>query len=208
MKRSKLLLAVIMFSTLACAKSFAGNGAGVNGPDLSGDAMPITMDREIEVDKIREVEKTCQTQLLQQIWLTAYGEQLDLLDSLVKIHNGRYEMSAFKYVGMGEVAKAIYLDLVHLEVFFPEHRSVFMVKQNDPNAELGVPYIQYDIETVDRKYDEWGREQSSRDVVRNLRMHNSNPSIVKLTNSETQKPVGLTLDFRNYRDCLLNGIQQ
>jgi hypothetical protein len=66
-----------LMMTALCASTFAaeGNGGGVNGPDLKGTAIPVKMDREIEVVKLQEMVKECKTKYASSVWRTIYGRE-------------------------------------------------------------------------------------------------------------------------------------
>lgn len=71
----KNLMLLGLFATLINTSVMAGegNGGGVNGPDLKGTAIPVKMDRDILVTRVKQVAKECSTEFAYEIFELIYG---------------------------------------------------------------------------------------------------------------------------------------
>ncbi len=224
MKKAALTVAIALSAALP--QAFAGDGRGVSGPDLSGSALPIAVDRQVIESEIRHVSEKCNDELTKKLLKMVYGEpdsEHPSITSEVTLNGVKAyyweaihgtETKTFQYIDLtlsdlGEtrlkVLPRFWVSTIN-DFSFP--RSAFLdelVVLGSPN--LKMPSLQYETFTADYVYDELGSEVSHETYVRNLRLINSKQTPVRFRNLKTGVESRIVVDLRPYAECLVDGIQ-
>ena len=231
----KMLNWITGFCLLACASVSAehGNGGGVNGPDLKGDAVPLALDRKIDVSRVEAITRDCLEKTAKKMWKQVYGRDFGVKPNRsVKFEQNR---SGFTISERHLRRPSQSYGTLGLNPFDINGGRLIIFRGNEcGNVENPVcgqepsfvgstrlmrkdefnftfPYLAYETSVQDFQYDDFGDLISRRIIATNLRLINGTESDLtpeKLYNEETKVEAKLKLDFREHRDCLLSGLQE
>lgn len=205
----KQILMISLLSALSFS-AHASTGAS-NGPDLSGEAIPLQLDREIEVKEVLSAIEECLGEMTQTLCLNVYGRECQVLE--VTEHPPILKSSPYL---------TPQVRLVPDESVNPSGESSYLYYQRSswhfnftaPNEEEGVftwaegvlPRFSFDPETVDVIYDSFGRVKSKRIIARNLKFHQlGTQEKIRLKNGG--RPLNFFIPIGNYRRCLTRKVQ-
>lgn len=216
-KKAALLIALSLTATLP--QSFAaGDGRGISGPDLSGSALPIEVDRQVELDEIVQAAQQCgaefATSLLRQIYRSSDPKGFELRTRVILSTGISGEFRARVNIGL------IYAQLFILEQRADRELRLFILPPDKApdldyamtlteliGPKTGIPTLDYETFDSDFVYDELGNELSHKTLVKNLKITNFKQAPVRFKNKVTGVEAAITVDLRPYSECLLDSIQ-
>lgn len=255
---SRMILGMLCISSSVFAE---GNGGGVNGPDLRGQAVPINLDREISEKLVQQVTVACEKKFARSLWVQIfnrdpadYPERKFHVQGVASPIGRDIEMWEYRSKGFGGSAGnaaggiesfwsygAVELngtypgivvgrpeqgvdDLNILAVLvtsmsealfgygsvgYRNFKTQYTRLVNAKGGNFAIPYFSYSVVGVDSNYDDLGNLLSDRRVVRDLKLINGKVAAPEpLINVTTQRPIAMKVDFRELRDCLLEGVQR
>lgn len=221
----KLLKTFNVLGLLLLSLSTAYSGEGRNGPDQSGEAIPLTLDKEITQDKIMDITKVCYEKTLNDVLTNVVdtderysGKQLcetsvknavvfpqhktrlnitcDMKKSLY-LHIDGEELDSSTSIG-------IYNNYFHFNIKF-DH-PLLNIMLTEPANSKSMPTFTYETEVVESSVDVFGRVIEGKKVVRDLKLVGRDIEPFYLINPHTGHKSGIEIDLREVASCLENGI--
>ncbi|MCM2322170.1 MAG: hypothetical protein NDJ90_02805 [Oligoflexia bacterium] len=199
-----------------------GDGRGINGPDLSGQALPIEVDRQVPEWEMRRTQEACTQEAARALLVQIYGEkEIQHQESQAKLSTYLKSNRFFAtYEGPSPLYgnKSTFVDLSDSGLYVLPRRGTCNMYgdcyvnsiqlKRYPEAPLGLPELNYEVFNADYVYGDLGEEISHQTYVRNLRIENANlPPLTGFRNAKTNKEVAISIDLRPYVQCLVDGIQ-
>ncbi|MCM2277101.1 MAG: hypothetical protein NDJ89_03410 [Oligoflexia bacterium] len=198
-----------------------GDGRGINGPDLSGQALPIEVDRQVPDWEVRRTQEACAKETARVLLVQIYGEKEIESQEFWKAELLTYVTSSRFYAAYAKESDSnrilSFVDLTDTSLYvLPRGSTCYRAGcytdsvqlKRHPEAPLAIPSLKYETFAADYVYGELGEEISHRIYVRNLRIENANQApITGFRNAKTNKEVAISIDLRPYVQCLVDGIQ-
>ncbi len=234
-KKAALLIALSLTATLP--QSFAaGDGRGISGPDLSGSALPIEVDRQVTEAEAHEVVSKCGTEFAKTLLAQIYSspapkdyflkgnvrpsfedeDETQVIDDVMTGYYFRNPHSPFEF-------GSEYIQYFKLQVTYQFTELWVLPQSSAPRTtdeaniyrhvvgliapKIGIPTLKYKTFNSDFVYDDLGSEVSHKTYLKNLTLKNFNQKPIRFRNKKTGVETGVTLDLRPYAECLLDGIQ-
>jgi len=185
-------------------------GSGYNGPDFSGSAIPIHLDRAFTIEDLHRAYQTCYKREIVDIFTKLHCGSVPFSDIKVSLRehgyselhavNNCFHLTAYSDNYEGKKSGG-------LNWLFPDGSYV---SQNIGETNHTLPYFSYDTEVKVGAKDQHGRLiDKSRVLLKNLRLvFYSNESKVELNTNEkgVKLKADYTVNLKAYGDCLRSEI--
>ena len=224
--RRNLALAAIATAIAVTAIPFRalahGDGRGISGPDLAGNALPIEVDRQVTSEELDRVRDHCSNELAKSFQEQIYGRNQDPNWELFTQGSDAASLTA------GMLLKPSSRLMINYYAFkgdhFPKNEETLDLMPKDSSCldslkycdslirlvadiAIGSPYVTYDSFNSDYVYGELGQELSHQTYARNIVIHNAQQQPKRFKNATTGIKTDIVLDQRPYVDCVVDGIQ-
>lgn len=228
-----LVLACLCFGSLGGA-AHASDGTGYSGPEDAGLSIPVNTDHSVTLKDIVDAHNVCDLLMIQKLYQQLFKAEptldarfstdpypLDITvpkdmdftvdpstDRRAVLYSDKHEMGAsidYRNIYMTPVKEKNVTELVALHV-----KAVHDLPDLIMDFEIhGLPAFSYTAEITEGSYDEYGRLDRSRVILKDLTVSlpTSHGRDVKIYNRNSGGPTSMTVDTVAYANCLLAGIQ-
>jgi len=218
-----LILAAFLTSVVV----FAGNGEGYNGPDLSGDSIPVALDRSITLAQVTRAYETCMNRrvehLAEQVCRTQENE-VSVEVSFYAPNNlliPRLSASA-KPLGSLEKCFRFYTssgtDYLSFTSYSSSDNKSYQLsyeceRGEYPSVNYNLPYFIFDSTVIEvGGIDDFGDVNKSAITYKGLKLNIPKQECirpdVKLYNLQTYQETSFIFNIEAYKECLLHEISQ
>ena len=219
-KRLSVITAAILSIGITSTQTFAGDGR--NGPQTSGNAIPVQVDRALTVTDLVAVSYACDFKLINKLYtqifkvenpsLAVYAQSFyvepdagNKKQLLTDTAAGNHELPSQNVV-------VRYLDGSGEIIIFAPQGEVGLRRADETITERTVrPRFVFDEEISESSYDELGRLVMNRVLVKNpiIALPNTGLKPIKgFINMTTGKIAPVEVNVEEYAKCLLSGVQK
>ena len=224
---ARLVVVSSLFALAAASASHAAMGDGRNGPQTSGEAVPVNLDRaltdEVVINAIKQCTAGAARDLYSQVFkrsaaglTVAASARLIDPQTLQDAQNSTKTVyiRPFSSVGDSKARTGVTIqDVNWFYISFPDGTySAIMTKdgrQESGSLEGFLPIMSFDRRVEEARYDELGNQLSSRTILTNPQIHfpKTGRDPIHLGNSTTGAPTALVINVEKYANCILSVIQ-
>ncbi len=219
--RSALALLLASLPSVATANPFP-SGGGHNGPDLNGESIPVQVDRLITKAEVGEKIFGCVGQVLTEISqqfyrsseVSVFARSSTMYDTAHNNSIGRVDGSFYANYHLPFVNDYVSIQYEGYVKNKNTSEAFLSITFAKPNVYLSFstpdfPFVRFDAEYADSVYDDLGNIDHTKVKVSNIRIYAPKELRIDepLTNTQTGQKTALTMNVRQYVDCIKTSIQ-
>ncbi len=204
--------------------NLAHSGEGRNGPDQSGLAIPLELDREITVNSIKNITRECYQQtyndlfsaivdkssrrMLTECYLelkeVKSGNAHKLVTECSRFPHGLYEIRG--NIVSPQTSLSFGVNGVYFRLITQNGPTKYQSEMSSPKNLNNLPSFQYETVIADSSISVFGEVIPGKKVVRNLKLLGTDTEPFFLENKKTGYRTGIEIDLRNVSTCMESAI--